>query len=191
MTLDKHPNEEWRDVVGHEGYYLVSNLANVYSLKINKILKPIILEDPSNGRKRKYIRLTKNKKTLKVFLHRLVAMAFCDGYKKGLQVNHIDCDRLNNMADNLEWVTRNENMRHAANNNILLRGVQHHKAKLKEEDVLEILKLFQAGESPMGISKKFPTSNSNVWCIVRGKIWKEIFYKFHGVERSKIKYKDA
>lgn len=43
-------------------------------------------------------------------MHRLVAEAFCEGYSEELQVNHIDANRLNNHASNLEWVTAKENI---------------------------------------------------------------------------------
>lgn len=46
-------------------------------------------------------------------VHRLVAKAFCKGYQDGLEVNHKDGDKGNNAATNLEWVTHEENLRHA------------------------------------------------------------------------------
>ena len=45
--------------------------------------------------------------------HTLVARAFCEGYKEGLQVNHKDGNTLNNRAENLEWVTPLENIHHS------------------------------------------------------------------------------
>lgn len=54
------------------------------------------------------------KVTLKV--HRLVALAFVTGYRKGLQVNHIDADTKNNHASNLEWVTQRENLNRSGHN---------------------------------------------------------------------------
>ena len=43
---------------------------------------------------------------------RLIAMAWVDGYEDGLTVNHIDGNLLNNRADNLEWLSRSDNIRH-------------------------------------------------------------------------------
>jgi hypothetical protein len=65
-----------------------------------------------------YYNLCAKDKTYKV--HKLVCMAFhpiegkenYDDYKD-LQVNHIDGNTLNNHADNLDWVTKSENMKHA------------------------------------------------------------------------------
>lgn len=46
-------------------------------------------------------------------IHRLIARAFCDGFAPNKEVNHIDGNKLNNAASNLEWVDHNENLRHA------------------------------------------------------------------------------
>lgn len=47
------------------------------------------------------------------FIHRLVALHFCKGYQEDLIVNHKDGNKLNNIAENLEWVTHSENDLHA------------------------------------------------------------------------------
>lgn len=46
-------------------------------------------------------------------IHRIVAEAYCGNPDKKLEVNHIDGDKSNNCANNLEWATRNENLKHA------------------------------------------------------------------------------
>ena len=54
-----------------------------------------------------------------MLLHRVIASAFCDKRPDQNEVNHIDGDKLNNRADNLEWVTRNENLLHAFKNGLM------------------------------------------------------------------------
>lgn len=50
-----------------------------------------------------------------VLLHRVIALCFCEKPDGSDEVNHIDGNKDNNSADNLEWVTRNENLKHAFN----------------------------------------------------------------------------
>ena len=44
---------------------------------------------------------------------RLVGLAWCEGYAEGMTINHKDGNPLNNTADNLEWISRADNIRHA------------------------------------------------------------------------------
>lgn len=46
-------------------------------------------------------------------IHRIIATFFCDRPPGCDYVNHIDGNKQNNRADNLEWVTRSENSRHS------------------------------------------------------------------------------
>ena len=87
--------------------YLVSDEGYVLS-KRNKPLKPSI-----NPRGYYIVNLMINGKRKGVAVHTMVARTFCDGYKTGLTVNHKDGNKLNNNAQNLEWVTIYENARHA------------------------------------------------------------------------------
>ena len=104
--------EEWRDVVGYEGLYQVSNLGRVKSLpKYNRkdsyIMKPTIRKRDG----RVSVILCKNPSHRKrITVHRLVAIAFVDNPHGYTEVNHKDENPQNNRADNLEWCTRKYNM---------------------------------------------------------------------------------
>lgn len=101
--------EIYKDIVGYEGIYQVSNLGNVRRWrKKNKewfYLKPI---NHSGG----YFRLKlRNKGDDKdVYIHRLVSELFLTG--EGGQVNHIDGNKQNNRVDNLERCNSQENLSH-------------------------------------------------------------------------------
>ena len=99
-------NEEWKDVVGYEGLYQVSDTGKIRSLfRYKKELKPNITR---NGYAT--VELFKNKESKRLLIHRLVAFAFIENQNNLPQVNHIDENKLNNHVENLEWQTAKENM---------------------------------------------------------------------------------
>lgn len=103
----KNNKEIWKDVVGYEGLYQVSNLG-----RIKSGYKPIILQ---SGVCRGYliVNLYKNKKGLSRKVHRLVAQAFIPNPENKPTVNHKDGNKQNNCVDNLEWATVKEQNIHA------------------------------------------------------------------------------
>lgn len=74
--------------------------------------KMLSLLDHGNGYL--YVSINEYGKTKNEYVHRLVAKAFVEGFKEGLVVDHINHDRSDNRADNLEWVTQKENVRRSA-----------------------------------------------------------------------------
>lgn len=95
-------DEEWRDVVGYEDYYKVSNTGKILSKRTGKILKTQI--NPGNGYKMLVLSGEKEKKTVTV--HRVVAKAFIDNPDNLGFINHKDENKMNNNASNLEWCTK-------------------------------------------------------------------------------------
>ena len=100
--------EIWKDIKGYEGLYHVSTLGRVRSSYSGKVLKPLVKQNGYLS-----IMLYKDKIGRRFYVHYLVATAFCDGYAEGLEVNHKDEDKINNSADNLEWVTHIYNQRYS------------------------------------------------------------------------------
>ncbi len=96
-------NEIWKDVVGYEGEYMISNQGRVLSLKKGqkKVLKNI---KSSNG----YYVVGLNGKLIGI--HRLVAMAFIPNPLNKPCIDHINTTRTDNRVENLRWVTHKENM---------------------------------------------------------------------------------
>src|SRR5688572_8966386 len=107
-------NENWKDVVGYEGIYLVSDLGRVRSLPREVFQPGVIKSYPINERILKpgirsgrYLRvnLFRDGEASGVFVHRLVAIAFLPNPENKRCVNHKDCNPSNNKLDNLEWCT--------------------------------------------------------------------------------------
>lgn len=108
--MSNSTNELWKDVVGYEGIYQVSNFGRVKSAKYNshKYLKN---KTPSGRDVR--VALWKDKKPKDFLVHRLVAEAFLPKVEGKVSINHIDGNPRNNYIDNLEWCNHKENNNHA------------------------------------------------------------------------------
>jgi DNA-directed RNA polymerase specialized sigma24 family protein len=111
-----------------------------------------------------------------VKVHRLVANAFIPNPDDKKNVNHKDGNKVNNIVSNLEWCTHTENNRHAFAMNLktALKGENHASAKLKESEVLEILKYKGTGIKHKEISKIFGVSQRTIGNILRGARWKHL-----------------
>lgn len=102
--------ENWKDILDFEGYYQASNFGRIKSCirkhnRTEKILKPETLK---NG----YLRclLNKNGQQKHVLVATAVWTAFNGPIPEGMEVNHIDEDKSNNRLDNLNLMTRKENV---------------------------------------------------------------------------------
>ena len=104
--------EIWRDVVGYEGLYQVSNHGRVKSLPKYNIKEERILKATPNRRDgRLSVMLCKNSTHRKrITIHRLVAFAFVENPCGYTEINHKDENPQNNRADNLEWCSHKYNM---------------------------------------------------------------------------------
>jgi hypothetical protein len=117
--------EIWRGITGYEGLYQVSSLGRVKSLeryKDNHGKQQLIQESIKTTRKDKQgyllLDLYKDNKQKTVRVHRLVAEHFIENSDNKETVNHIDGNKGNNTADNLEWATFKEQNKHFYNHNL-------------------------------------------------------------------------
>ena len=114
--------EEWKDIKGFEGIYMISNLGRVKSLSRKKrknknskyfLTKEKILKPRPTRLGYQNIVLFKNSVRTSFAIHRLVAIEFIPNPEKKAEVNHINEVKDDNRASNLEWMTRIENLRHS------------------------------------------------------------------------------
>ncbi len=165
----KHRSNEMNEekFKAYDANYLISSHGRVWSVRRQKFLSQF--EDGYG-----YLMVTIYHKTLKV--HRLVALTFLDKTSNELlTVNHIDGDKINNRLDNLEWLSSIDNIKHAFNTGLMPKSSEIHTAKLTDDDVLEIKKLFveyRLGDTQIG--EQFGVDNSTISNIRRGISWKEV-----------------
>jgi hypothetical protein len=177
--------EYWKDIIGYEGYYQVSNLGRVKSLDriiphkshITQRIKGRILK----GKVIKAggylaVSISKHNKGGWVKVHQLVAKTFIPNPENKLEIDHINTIPIDNRVENLRWVTRTENA-----NNVLTRRKNSISSKnkkcnvkLTQEQIKEIKKLL-AENNYRGIqtmlAKKFNISIAQINRIKLGKIW--------------------
>lgn len=116
-------NEIWKDVIGFQGHYQVSNLGRVKSLdrilhrnhKYSEFihLKQKIIQPTMDGTGYYHVRLAKQSKYTLIKVHRLVAKHFLPNYSEYLTVNHKDLDKSNNCVDNLQMLTQLQNAKYS------------------------------------------------------------------------------
>lgn len=131
LSLCDFEGEIWKDVVGYEGLYQVSNYGRLKSLTkrcripnntyISVPCERILVFDIING----YCKITlcKNGKTQKTSVHRIESLAFTPNPENKPCIDHIDGNRMNNCLYNLRWCTVKENM----NNDITIQRISKSK----------------------------------------------------------------
>jgi len=128
--------EIWKDVVGYEGSYQVSNFGGIKSLsrfmkynnhgKVGYRLAKEIIKRPGKTRNGYYmVSLYKNDVEKKCSVSRLVAIAFISNPENKRTVNHIDGNKTNNNVSNLEWATQSENIINAYKNGLMKAPPKH------------------------------------------------------------------
>lgn len=102
--------EQWKDIIGYEGLYQVSNLGRVKRLAGKRVKQERFIVTSNNGLNYLFYNLWKNNKVKKAYVHRLIAEAFIDNPENKRCVDHKDFNPLNNSIDNLQWATQSENV---------------------------------------------------------------------------------
>lgn len=110
LSIESLPNEEWRDIVGYEGLYQISNLGRIKRLISPKCKKERLLavtKDLKYGYCR--VMLSKENKARRFLIHRLLAEHFIPNPENKPCIDHINGIRDDNRLENLRWCTHSEN----------------------------------------------------------------------------------
>lgn len=179
--------EIWKDVAGYEGLYMVSNLGQVKSCdrlvnsRWGDSKKPVkakikALQLGFGGYKSVTLFNASSRIGKRFYVHRLVATAFLSNEFLKPQVNHINGDKLDNRAVNLEWCTGTENQLHALSAGLYetAKGEQIGASVLTEQDIYKIRYLYSNGMMQKDIAEMFPVKRQCITKIVNRKRWKHI-----------------
>lgn len=166
--------EQFKSVEGFP-FYEVSNRGRVLSIKRRRTKGGILKPQPDERGYLHVIFVTSERRHT-INVHRLVASAFIPNPGNLPCVNHIDGDKSNNYAENLEWCTHAENNRHAVRTGLnIAKGLeQHGMAKLKNADVLQIREMLARGLTTTEVSKMFPVSRTTISQIKSGYRWAKL-----------------
>lgn len=169
--------EIWKPIQGFENYYQVSNLGNVRSLPRRRKVKNNyrytegIMLKPMQKPDYYAVGLSLKGSIKYARIHRLVAQAFIGNPDNKLYVNHIDGNKLNNNASNLEWCTPKENTDHYINSCKEYNGNNNFGIKLKADQVIAI---YNSRESHTVLSEKYNVSTKAISNIRTGRTWSDI-----------------
>jgi len=175
--------EIWKIIPNTKGFYLVSNLGNVKSLKKNASSGGVILK--LHLHPKGYYRIGifyENGKRITKSVARLVAENFIPNSENKPQINHINGIKTDNKITNLEWVTNQENMDHSIKI-LKYRNWKHvigencNFNQLTENQVKQIPELLKS-HTALDISKMFNVSPTTITEITSGRSWKHLNLKF-------------
>lgn len=139
------PDGNYKPIQDYEEYYLIYDTGQVWSIRSNKFLKPMVTQDGYL-----YVDLCKHGTDNLQKIHRLVAKAFIPNPNNLPQINHIDEDKTNNQVSNLEWCDAKYN------NNYGNHNIKQAKTKGKPVKCIETNKTYDSladAERQTGIFK--------------------------------------
>ena len=174
--------EQWKDVMGYEGVYQVSDMGQVkrmigYQCKIERILKPSLC----SGNRYPYVIFCKNGKTQNKKVHHLVLEAFREQRPTPYhECRHLDGNSKNPQLINLQWGTKSENVKDAIKHGTRFqsdcRGSKNGRSKLIETDVRKIKEILsKRNMTPKDIGKLFGVSEQAIRHIKNGDTWRNVY----------------
>ena len=108
----------------------------------------------------------------RIYIHRHLAEAFIPKPKGKTEVNHIDAVKTNCVVENLEWVTRSENVKHAYKRGLIsARGEKNANAKFTQQDIEEMRSIDYTKVTQREVAKRYGIAFQYLNKILKGKAW--------------------
>lgn len=167
-------DEIWADIEGYDGDYQESNYGRTKSFKNGKvkILRPV----PTLNGYLKVVLSKHNQKNTK-HIHQLVSQCFIPNPENLPEVNHKFGVKFDNYFENIEWNTHLKNIEHSFKIGLRKEGAEHKQAKLNEEQVREIRRIYIKGDSKLGalaLAKKYGVSQQTILRVVNFKSYRNV-----------------
>jgi hypothetical protein len=174
LSFEDPEPERWLPAVGYEGFYEVSDLGRVRSIRHQtargmqggRIRKP-----QKAGRGYRALKLSVHGKITTEYVHQMVLAAFVGACPKGKEVLHGDDDRTNNRLSNLRYDTHKRNQEEASERGRSAFGERNGMAVLTEELVAEIRSAADAGVQQIAIAEYHGISRAQTCRIVNRRLW--------------------
>lgn len=157
--------EEWRDVVGFEGLYQVSDEGRVKSMA-----RGILTPHPDN-KGYPLVKLWARGKGYTRRIHRLVLGAFVGPRPDKHEGSHLNGDQKDNRIANLAWETSLQNIRRQTEHGTQRRGMTIPWAKLTDEIVREVRASQETGKS---LARKYGVAPKVISDVRRGLSWRHV-----------------
>lgn len=164
--------EEWREVIGWP--YEASTLGRVRRIARCQGSRQQILKPARTARKtwRWQVAFSAAGRRRSFTVAQVVALAFLGPRSPEKEINHKDGDRLNDRADNLEYVMLQQNREHAVRFDLMSHVTR--RSKLTPQDVVEIRRRRAAGESRRSVAVAFGICTRQVSIITARKQWRAV-----------------
>lgn len=180
MSSYSTQNQEiWKDVVGYESSYQVSNQGRVKSLsRIRMTRGPQLMPEricklQSNPQGYLLVGLWKNSKVKRSWVHRLVLEAFIGPRLEGFITRHLDGNPANNNIKNLEWSSYSANINDRKIHGTEVWGEKNGQSRLTKNEVKKIRELYSTGNFSMAkLAKQFGVGTSTIHRVVNRIGWR-------------------
>lgn len=164
--------EVWKPIIQYDRRYLVSNTGRVRSF--SSAMKGALMSPSLNSKGYLHVTITNKKKPICRRVHHLVIETFVGPRCKGMEVNHIDGNKLNNNLDNLEYITHTENMRHAVKIGLIRvpKGEANWKSVLTQAKAEKIRELYETTKTSWNkLAKLFGVSKKTIGRVIKGQTY--------------------